>query len=71
MWHTLVVVLAEAATWTTKDVIQLGVVLAGIFASWYNLKERQKITETKLAPIYDWFIGRATTKAKSASNGGI
>lgn len=55
--------------WTTKDVVQLVIVLAAIFGSWYNLKERTKVLETKVAPIYDWFIGRAVSKAKSAHGG--
>ena len=46
---------------TLKDVVVVGVIIG----SWYSLKERVKVVETKLDPIYDEWIERKP-KAKAA-----
>jgi len=59
-------------TFTLKDVITLGVILASIFGSWYTLRERVIRLEVKVEPIYDQFINsieRVKIKSKSAKAG--
>ncbi len=48
---------------------QLLLLLAAIVASWYSLKERIKVVEVKLDPMYKEWLENGSSNTKSAAAG--